>query len=112
MKKQINEIKRMQFLAGIIKEDEGTNIIPGGPDKVSLQVFLDTLGLNSNDPIFQGAMNNRDIEELLQMIEDTAGLDQFTKSDLIDAMEEAQFSEDLIYSIIDENPLVKGLERG
>jgi hypothetical protein len=108
MKKQINEIKRMQQLAGLLKEES----IPGGPDEVSLKVFLDVLGLNSNDPIFKHAYQNHDIEELLQMIEDTAGLDQYTKSDLINAMEQAQFSQDMIDQIIDENPLVKGLERG
>jgi len=107
----INEVRQLQKIAGILKENED-NVIPGGPDWVSLSVFLEALGLNPKDPIFQGAMKNRDIEELLQMIEDTAGLDQYTKSDLIDAMEEAQFSQDMIDFIIDENPLVKGLERG
>lgn len=108
VEKQINltEVKRMQKIAGILKEDRT-------PDAISMTIFLDELGVNTKDPIFSSVINSGNVEEALDLIDDIKDLERsYSQSDIITAMQAAQFSQEMIDRIIDEHPVVSRLERG
>lgn len=111
-KQMLNEVRRMQQLAGILKEDMD---LPQArvPDAIAMTIFLDSLGVNSKDPIFKGDIGTGNVEGVLDLIDDMVDLESsYSQSDIIAAMEEAQFSQDLIDRIVDQHPVVSRLERG
>lgn len=110
-KMKLNEIKRMQQLAGLINESQlNENQVP---DEVAMTIFLEELGMKVKDPIFQGVIKSGNVEEALDLIDDMVDLERsYSQSDIIAAMEAAQFSQDMIDRIIDEHPIVSRLEKG
>jgi hypothetical protein len=84
-----------------------------------MRLFLESLGLNPDDPLFRTAIKQGDIYELIELISDSAGdgddtdpLDGvFTQSDFRTAAQEAQFDRKMIEDILDID-IIRRLEKG
>jgi hypothetical protein len=117
MKQQINEIKRMQQLAGILKENqlnEVTNeqiiqfvqaVDPDGGD------YIRTYFGNPGSHTIDGAIDYLDSHSSLYNDNPDGGLSGFTKSDLIGHAQEAGWDQESIDYMLGLSP-VKFLERG
>jgi len=123
MKKQLNEIKRMQQLAGLLKENQlneeltsnqiirfvslvdpegarGIKTYFSNPGSYTIEGAIDYLASHSS--LFGGMDNPEDPD---------GGLSGFTKSDLIDFAERAGWDNESIEYML-EIPPVNHLERG
>jgi len=117
MKQQINEIKRLKQLAGILKENqlnEVTNrqiiqfvqaVDPEGQQNI--RVYFDNPGSYTID----GAIDYLDSHSSLYNDNPDGGLSGFTKSDLIQHAQEAGWDQESIDYMLELSP-VKFLERG
>jgi hypothetical protein len=117
MKQQINEIKRMQQLAGILKENqlnEVTNrqiiqfvqaVDPEGQQNT--RVYFNNPGSYTID----GAIDYLDSHSSLYNDNPDGGLSGFTQNDLIQYAQEAGWDEESIDYMLELSP-VKFLERG
>ena len=121
MKRQINEIKRMQQLAGILKENDSeygkfmdknySGFKPEGEQSFVEFVNLVAKGIFSagvDDPTMAQV---NDWDTLFEYWEDFGDLSMHTKSDIIELAQEAGVSQDDINYILDL-PQVSNLERG
>ena len=96
----------------IVKESET-------PDSVSMMVFLEGLGINPEDPLFDLAIKTGDVEEVIALLVDTAGNGDaqhpfdgvYTQSDFAQAARAAQFSEEMVDDLLDMDE-IRTLERG
>ena len=98
-----------------LKETEGST---EHLDELSLRLFIDELGLDSDNPAFMQAYKSKDMQDLMQAVADVAGdgsnepLDGvFAQSDFITAADNAGFSDEMIEDVLDSDP-VRHLERG
>jgi hypothetical protein len=113
-----NANKQVEMIAkeiGLMNEEEGST---EHLDELTLRLFIDELGLDSDNPAFIQAYKSQDIQDLIQAIANTAGdgsdepLDGvFAQSDFITAADTAGFSDEMIEDILDSDP-VRHLERG
>jgi hypothetical protein len=97
---------------------ENSNML--APDRFSMMVFLEELGVDYKDPLFAGVIEDGDYEEAIHLLADTAGSGWdspnpfegvYTKNDFKEAAEEAQFTQEVIDYILDLD-MIKNLEIG
>ena len=89
------------------------------PDLVSMRVFLEELNINPEDPLFASAIKAGNIEEVINLLIDTAGNGDtenpfdgvYTQSDFSEAARAAQFSEEMIDELLSMTP-IRTLEKG
>lgn len=89
------------------------------PDSVSMRVFLEGLNINPEDPLFASAIETGNIEEVINLLIDTAGNGDtenpfdgvYTQSDFSEAARAAQFSEEMIDELLSMTP-IRTLEKG
>ena len=135
MKHNINEIRRMQQLAGLIKEnqDPGMDKFPEerlevmvSPDKLPLALnflqFCEELGVNIADELILQAIKSstesNDPNELLTIMADTMGNGEpdpfdgvFSYSDIENAIKYSRLPGDIANMITDDDR-IRSLERG
>jgi len=106
------DLKKYLAEGRLLKEDQA-------PDPVSMMVFLEGLNINPEDPLFALAIKTGDIEEVINLLIDTAGNGDtenpfdgvYTQSDFSEAARAAQFSEEMIDELLSMTP-IRTLEKG
>jgi len=106
------DLKKYLAEGRLLKEDQA-------PDSVSMRVFLEGLNINPDDPLFAPAIEAGNIEEVINLLIDTAGNGDtenpfdgiYTQSDFSEAARAAQFSEEMIDELLSMTP-IRTLEKG